>query len=94
MNNAAKELPSSDIGKYIQLFGLLLVLGVVGSSYMKKEGGEAHSADQSSEDSTSTPGGSPTRSGESLGASLAVLEEKNITSLTSFMGQIRPAVGS
>ena len=55
MSDAKKEPPSSDIGKYIQLFGLLLVLGVIGSSYMKKEGGEAHSADQSSEGSASSP---------------------------------------
>ncbi|XCN72080.1 MAG: S1C family serine protease [Candidatus Electrothrix aestuarii] len=33
-----KELPWSNIGQYIQLLGLLLFFGVVGSSYMKKEG--------------------------------------------------------
>ncbi|MDU9048122.1 MAG: S1C family serine protease [Candidatus Electrothrix sp. Rat3] len=44
MRNAAKELPFSDIGKYIQLLGLLLAFGVAGSSYMKKEGIGPYSA--------------------------------------------------
>ncbi|MCI5159609.1 MAG: hypothetical protein D3906_14505, partial [Candidatus Electrothrix sp. AUS1_2] len=35
---STKELPWSNIGQYIQVFGLLLTLGVVSSSYMKKEG--------------------------------------------------------
>ncbi|MCI5167349.1 MAG: serine protease [Candidatus Electrothrix sp. GM3_4] len=38
MSGAPEELPFSDIGKYIQLLGLLLILGVAGSFYMKKEG--------------------------------------------------------
>lgn len=37
MSGAAKELPSSSVGNYIQLFGLVLAFGVVGYSYMKKE---------------------------------------------------------
>ena len=107
MNDAKKEPPSSDIGKYIQLFGLLLVLGVIGSSYMKKEGGEAHSADQSSKDSTSSSVGSPVNSSragellsESLGESIAAVEGWDIndindtTSLASFTRQVRPAIVS
>jgi len=86
MNNAAKELPSSEIGKYIQLLGLLLVLGVVGSAYMKKEGGEAHSAAQSSGDNTNSPAVSP-----GSGKSITALEEKNTTFPAE---QLRPAIVS
>lgn len=54
MSGTAKELPSSDIGKYMQLFGLLLALGVLGSSYMKKEGIGPYSAAQAPGDITSS----------------------------------------
>ena len=33
-----KELPYSNVGKYIQLFDLLLALGMLACFYMKKEG--------------------------------------------------------
>ncbi len=33
-----KELPSSNVGKYIQLIGLVLACGTLAFSYMKKEG--------------------------------------------------------
>ncbi|MCI5139682.1 MAG: hypothetical protein D3922_15025, partial [Candidatus Electrothrix sp. AR1] len=84
MSDAAKELPLSNIGNYIQLLGLLLVLGVVGSSYLKKEGGEAHSAAQSSKESTSSPTRTP-----GSGRLVAGLEEKNTISLAE---QISPAI--
>ena len=86
MSDAAKGLPSSNIGKYIQLLGLLLALGVVGSSYMKKEGGEAHSAAQSSGDSTGSPAG-----GSRVERLIAALEGKNTISLAE---QVRPAIVS
>ncbi|CAK8714483.1 Trypsin-like peptidase domain-containing protein [Candidatus Electrothrix laxa] len=54
MSNAEKELPSSDIGKYIQLFGLLLALGVAAYFYMKKEGIGPYAAMQSSDELTSS----------------------------------------
>ncbi len=44
MSGTAKKLPFSDIGKYIQLLGLLLALGVVVFSYMKQEGIGPYSA--------------------------------------------------
>jgi S1-C subfamily serine protease len=83
MSDAAKELPSSNIGKYIQLLGLLLALGVIGSSYMKKEGREAHSAAQSSGESTDSPERIP---GPGLSRSIAALEEKNTISLAKQVG--------
>ncbi|MCW5203298.1 trypsin-like peptidase domain-containing protein [Desulfobulbus sp. US1] len=86
MSGSAKKLPFSDIGKYIQLLGLLLALGVVGSSYMKKEGGDAHSAAQSSGDSKNSPAGSSRP--ERL---IAALEGKSTVSLAE---QIRPAIVS
>jgi S1-C subfamily serine protease len=37
-SGSAKEPSSSAVGKYIQIFGLMLAVGVTGSFYMKKEG--------------------------------------------------------
>ncbi len=54
MSGSAKEPPSSNIGNYIQLFGLLLAFGVIGSSYMKKGGIGPYSAAQAPNDLTSS----------------------------------------
>ncbi|CAK8722072.1 Trypsin-like peptidase domain-containing protein [Candidatus Electrothrix aarhusensis] len=86
MSGSAKELPFSNIGNYIQLLGLLLAFGVIGSSYMKKERIGPYSAAQAPDDLTGS-----LRQELSRAAGLAGLDPRTVLSTVE---QVRPVIVS